>query len=231
MKKSLLVAELVALVSLMATASFSAPSSIGPTGILNVPTAEAVTAGSFEALLAYDSPEVADVRIHVFPVLTLGYGFANGEIGLSYFNAKGYTAVKGINAKYIFVHESEKSPSVAAGVMYFTGNTAETDLYLVASDSLGAGDKFKATLGLLYQKPSHGGSSSHLTGMMGVEFGTPGQTTFGLDYVFEDIAAGSLFGATVRGPITPDLTWQLGVGNHARYFIGMTMKFGGKRYE
>jgi len=232
MKMSVLLAGLVALVSLMPTASFSAPSSIGPTGILNVPTAEAVTAGSFEMMLAYDRPEVADVGIDVFPVVTLNYGFANGEIGLSYFNVQGYTAVKGANAKYIFLHESEKSPSIAGGVMYLSGNTAETDLYLVASDSLGPGNKsggrFRATAGLLYQKPDYSASSSNVTGMMGIEFGAPGKTTFGLDYVFKDIAAGSMFGATICEPITPDLTWQVGVGNGPRYFIGMTEKFGGK---
>ena len=64
--------------------------------------------------------------------------------------------------------------------------------------------------------------------MMGIEFVAPGKTTFGLDYIFDDIAAGNMFGATVRQPITPDLTWQLGVGNGPRYFIGLTMKFGGK---
>jgi hypothetical protein len=228
MKLSVLLTELVALVSLMATASFSAPSSIGPTGILNVPTAEAVTAGSFELMLAYDRSEVADVGIDVFPVATLGYGFANGEIGVSYFNVQGYTSVKGANAKYIFVHESEKSPSIAAGVIYLSGNTAETDLYLAASHGIGPGGIFRGTVGLLYQKPNHSASSSNLTAMMGIEFGAPGKTSFGLDYIFNDIAAGNMFGATIRQPITADLTGQVGVGNDSRYFIGLTMKFGGK---
>jgi len=79
MKTSVLLAGLVALVLLTATASFSAPSSIGPTGLLNVPTAEAVTAGSFEVQLAYDRPKVADVGIDVFPVVTLGYGLPMGR--------------------------------------------------------------------------------------------------------------------------------------------------------
>ncbi|MCX6344519.1 MAG: YjbH domain-containing protein [Armatimonadetes bacterium] len=229
MKKNVLLAGLVTLVSLMATASFSAPSSIGPTGILNLPTAEVVTEGNFEMMLAYDRPKVADVGIVVFPVVTLGYGVANGEIGLSYFNVQDYTAVKGINAKYIFAHESEKSPSIAAGVMYLSGNTAETDLYLVASDRLCCiGDRYRATVGLLYQRPNQSASSSNLTGMMGIEFVAPGKTTFGFDYIIDDIAAGSMFGATIRQPITPDLTCQVGLGNGSRYFIGLTMKFGGK---
>lgn len=227
MKTSLLLTGLVALVSLMATASFSAPTSLGPTGILNVPTAETVTAGGFDMLLAYDSIEVDDARINVFPLATLGYGFANGEIGLSYFNVRGYTAVKSANAKYNFAHESAKSPSLAAGLIYLSGNTAETDLYLVAGHSLGTGDKFKATLGLLYQKPNSV-SNSNLTGMMGVEFRAPGKTTFGLDYIFDDIAAGSMFGATIRQSITPDLALQVGMGSFHRFLFGMTMKFGGK---
>jgi len=112
--------------------------------------------------------------------------------------------------------------------MYLSGNTAETDLYLVAGHSLGVGDKSRATVGLLYQKPNQGASSSNFTGMMGIEFGAPGKTTLGLDYVIDDIAAGSMFGATIRQPITRDLTWQVGLGNRDRYFIGMTLKFGGK---
>ena len=214
--------------SLMATASFSAPSSIGPTGILNVPTAEAVTAGSFEMMLAYDRPKVANTELEVFPVATLGYGLAHGEIGISYFNVKDYTAVKSVNAKYVFKHESEKSPSIAAGVIYLNGNTAETDLYLVASSKLGQDDNFRATAGLLYQKPSYSASSSNLTGMVGIELGAQGGATIGFDYVFDDIAAGKTFGATVRQPISPNLTWQVGMGTGPRYFIGMTTKFGGK---
>jgi len=227
MKMSVLLGGLVVLVT-FSTASFGVPSSIGPTGLLNVPTAEAVTAGNFEAMLAYDSIEVADVRVNTFPVATLGYGFANGEVGLSYFNVRDYTAVKGANAKYIFAHKSERSPGIAAGVIYLSGNTAETDLYLVASDSIGPDDKFRPTVGLLYQRPNYSGSDSNFTGMMGVEFGEPGKTTLGLDYILKDIAAGNLFGATIRHPITPDLTCQVGIGNYTRYFIGVTMKFGGK---
>lgn len=227
MKTKALLAELAVLVLLTATASFTAPTSIGPTGILNVPTAETVTPGSFEMLLAYDRPKVADVGIDVWPIATAGYGFANGEIGVSYFNVQGYTAVKGANAKYVFAHESEKSPSIAAGVIYLSGNTAETDLYLAAGHSLtlGTGDKARATAGLLYQRPTH---DSNLTGMLGIEFGAPEETTLGFDYIFNDIAAGSMFGVTARHHVTPDLAWQVGLGNHERFLVGLTMKFGGK---
>ena len=227
MKTNLLLTGLVVLVSLMATASFSAPSSIGPTGILNVPTAEAVTAGRFEALLAYDSLDVSAVRVHVLPIATLGYGFANGEIGVSYFNVKDYTEVKSANAKYIFAHERGQSPSIAAGVIYLSGNTAETDLYLTATHSFGTGGQIKGTAGLLYQKPNNA-PSDNLTGMMGLEFGEPGKTAVGLDYIFKDIAAGGIFGATLRQPITPEIALQVGMGSGDRFLIGMTMKFGGK---
>ena len=115
-------------------------------------------------------------------------------------------------------------------MMYLHGNTAETDLYLVATDRLGAGPdgKFKATIGLLYQRPSYSASSNNLTGMVGIESVAPGKATFGLDFVLDDIAAGSMLGATVRVPVTPDLTWQVGVGTGPRYFVGITTKFGGK---
>lgn len=237
MKTSVLLVGLLALVSLMASVSFSAPSSLGPTGILNVPTAQAVTPGGFELLLAYDRSKVGDVKVDVFPVAALTYGFSHGEVGVSYFNVKGYTAVKSINAKYIFARESEQSPkltgpNIAAGVMYLTGNVAETDVYLVASghsfDLNDTPGTTVATVGLLYQKPNYSASGSNLTGMMGIEVGTPGKTTIGVDYIIKDIAAGGLFGATIRQPISRDLAVQVGLGNNSRYFAGLTMKFGGK---
>lgn len=229
MKTSVLLAGLVTLVAFMATASFCAPSSIGPTGILNVPTTDSVMADSFEALLAYDSLEVAGDRINLFPVLTLGYGFKNAEIGISYHNIKGHTAVKGANAKYVFCHKTEKSPGIAAGVIYLKGDVAETDLYVVAGQKIGEDDRLRATAGLLYQKPSYSGSDSNFTGMLGLEYNAPTEkTTIGIDYIFDDIAAGSMFGVTLREQTTPDFAWQIGAGSSGRYFLGVTMKFGGK---
>ncbi|HEY3378247.1 MAG TPA: hypothetical protein VGL77_12215 [Armatimonadota bacterium] len=237
MKMSVLLAGLVMLMSLMATAVFSLPSSLGPTGILNVPTAETVTPGGFELMVAYDRPTVAHVGIDVLPVATLTYGLAHGEIGVSYFNIEGYTAVKSVHAKYIIARQSTKSPgtggpNIALGAMYMKGDTAETDVYLVASghtmdlhDGIGT---TVATFGLLYQKPNDGGGSGKLTGMAGLEIGTPGKTTLGLDYIVKDIVAGSMFGATLRQPLTRTLTAQVGVGGRNRYFAGLSLKFGAK---
>ena len=226
MKTSVFSAGLVALMSLSATASFSAPSSDGPTGILNVPTADTVERGSFEMMLAYDRPKVAGMGIGVFPVVTLGYGLQNAEIGLDYFNIEGYTAVESANAKYVFVHETKEMPAIAAGAMYLRGNVAETDVYLVASDSLGLGHEFRATGGLLYQKPNNS-SSNNFTEMMGIELGAPGaSTTGGLDFVVKDIAAGDMIGATLRQRVTRNLACQVGYGNHDRYFVGIIVKFG-----
>ena len=59
MKTSMSLAGLMVLLSLLATAAFSAPSSLGPTGILNIPTAEVVAPESLELMLAYDRPQVA----------------------------------------------------------------------------------------------------------------------------------------------------------------------------
>jgi hypothetical protein len=227
MKTSGLLTGLVALVSLMSTASFGAPSSLGPTGILNVPTAEIVPKGRTEIMLAYDRPTVSGNGIDVFPVVTVQHGFVNGEIGVSYFDVRGHTAVKSANLKYVFTPQTQKSPGIAAGVMYLRGNTAETDVYLVASHNLGLGDNFRATGGVLYQRPSHV-SNTHFTGMLGVEYGKPGKTSLGIDYIIKDIAAGSLYGAMIRQPITPDLTLQIGVGNRSRFFTGLTLQFGGK---
>jgi len=228
MKTSVFITGLVISFAFMATATLGAPSSIGPSGIMNMPTAETVAADSFELLLGYDSLKVADERINVIPVAALAYGLPNGEIGVSYFNADGYTAVKGAHAKYVIARRGDGAPQVSAGVIYLSGDTAETDLYLVASDNLGAGDRFRATFGILHQNPNLLEAGSNTTGMVGMEFGTPGGMTFGLDYIFHDIAAGEMLGATVHVPVTSNLTLQVGAGNYARYFIGLAMEFGGR---
>ena len=239
MKTSLVMAELLAILMLMTSASYSALSSVGPTGILNVPTAMTVPDGMFELLVAYDRPKVAGEGIEIFPLASLSYGMPNAEIGVSYFNIRDYTAVKSANVKYIFSHESKNSPeksgpNIAAGVIYLSGNTAETDFYLVATgralDYKLFGDKSNTvgTIGLLYQMPNASTASSNLTGMVGLQVGEPGKTSYEIDYIFDDIAAGAMFGVTIRQPLSKNITAQLGVGDGGRYFVGMSMKFGGK---
>ena len=227
MKTNKMLIGIAALVPLMTTASMSSPSSIGPTGILNVPTAEVVPSGQTELMVAYDRPTVAGVGIDVLPIVNLEHGFNNAEIGVSFFNVRNYSDVKAFNAKYLLKRASKKSPAIAAGLIYLHGEAAETDLYLVATQRFGRSNNFALTGGLLYQKPSHV-SDDNFTGMMGFEFGKPGKTSIGFDYVMKDIAAGSLYGATIRQPLTKNLTWQVGIGNHSRYFTSLTMQFGGK---
>lgn len=227
MKTSKILAGVLALVPLVATASFSAPSSLGSTGLLNVPTAEVVPNGQTDVMVAYDSLKIADVGIDVFPIVNVEHGFNNAEIGASFFKVRGYSSVKAFNAKYVLKDGSAKAPAIAAGAIYLRGDTAETDLYLVATQRLGRSNNIRLTGGLLYQNPSHI-SDSNFTGMMGVEFGKPGKTTVGFDYVVKDIAAGKLYGAIVRQPITKDVLWQIGIGNHSRFFTSLTAQFGGK---
>jgi hypothetical protein len=178
-------------------------------------------------MLAYDRTKVADTKINVFPIVNLEHGFGRGEIGVSYFNVRGYSSVKAFNAKYLLSPQNAKSPALAAGVIYLNGNTSETDLYLISSYRFGKSDNVLLTGGLLYQRPNNA-STNHFTGMVGVEFGNPQKTTIGIDYIAKDVAAGSLLGAVVRHRITPDIAAQIGVGNHSRLFAGVTVQFGGK---
>ena len=239
MKKTLVMIELLTIMMLISSASHSAINSLGTTGILNIPTAMTVPEGTFEMLLAYDRPRVAGEAIEIFPVASLNYGLPDAEIGVTYFNINGYTAVKSAQAKYIFSHgnaDYPKSirPNIAAGVMYLSGNSAETDFYVVASGRdlgyklFGDDSTSVVTLGLLYQMPNSSAASSNLTGMVGLQFGDPEKASFGLDYIIDDIAAGGMFGATIRQPLSKNLTAQLGYGDGGRYFVGMSMKFGGK---
>ncbi|PQV65562.1 Exopolysaccharide biosynthesis protein YbjH [Abditibacterium utsteinense] len=216
-----------ALLPLTATASHAAPSSVGPTGLLNVPTTDTVPVGRFQAMLAYDRLKVGGTKISVAPIVNLEHGFGRGEVGISYFNVRGNASVKAFNAKYLLAPESAKSPAIAAGVIYLNGNTSETDLYLVTSYLFGKSRNVRATGGLLYQRPNST-STNHFTGMAGIEFGNPQKTSFGIDYIADDVAAGRLLGAVLRQRITPDITAQIGVGNHSRLFAGVTAEFGGK---
>ena len=227
MKTSRLLIGLAALVPFTATASLGATSSIGPTGLLTVPTAEVVPMGTTEAMVAYDSLRVADEKIKVFPIVNLEYGFKDGEVGATYFNIKGQTDVKALNAKYLFEKGNENSYALAVGVIYLKGDAAETDLYLVGTQRLDAKNNARVTAGVMYQKPS-GVSGSNTTAMFGLELGKPGKTTIGLDYVVKDIAAGKLYGAILRQPIAKNLTGQIAVGNNSRFFAGLTLQFGGK---
>ncbi len=226
MKTSNLLLGLAVSMPFTAAASFGTPSSVGYTGILNVPTADVVAVGKTEVMVAYDAPRVAGERLNVFPIVNLEHGFKRGEIGATYFSIRGFSDVKAFNAKYVLKPGNVKSPAIAAGITYLRGDTSETDLYLVATQRLGQSD-FKLTGGVLYQKPNDT-SGSNTTAMLGVEFGKPGKTTIGLDYVVKDIAAGKLFGAIIRQPITRDVTAQVGVGNNSRFFAGLTVQFGGK---
>lgn len=227
MKTSNLLRGLGALLPLTATAAYAAPSSVGPTGLLNMPTTDTVSAGRSEVMLAYDRLSVGDTKISVAPIVNLEYGFGKGEIGVSYFNVRGNASVKAFNAKYLLAPESAKSPAIAAGVIYLNGNTSETDLYVVTSYRFGKSDNIRATGGLLYQRPNST-STNHFTGMVGVEVGNPQKTSLGIDYIADDVAAGSLLGAVVRHRITPDIAAQIGVGNRSRLFAGVTVQFGGK---
>lgn len=228
MKTNGYLAGMAAMMVLMATAAYSAPSSLGATGILNVPTAQTTDAGSIELLLAYDRPVVSGTNVVIAPIIALEYGFRNGEVGISYYNLQDYTSVKSANAKYMLTHQSDSMPSTAVGVIYLKGDSDETDVYLVASHDLGLGDEFQATAGMLYQKPGASGTDSHFTGMMGLEWGTPGRTTLGIDYVLDDIAAGAVFGATLRQPLSKNVSWQFGIGTGSRWFVGLNMKLGGE---
>ncbi len=230
MKTSIILVGLMTIMSLLTSASFSDPTSQGPTGIMNVPTAEVVPNGMFEMSLAYDSYKVGDVRVKTFPAATLSYGFKRGEIGVSYFNFtnNGVESVKSANVKYMLSPENRDSPNFAVGVMYASGNVAETDVYLVATDTLGLGGHISTTAGVLYQQPNYTGASAHCTGMLGMTFGSTRHTNLGIDYIMHDIAAGSMVGVTIRQPISSTIGVQVGMGNASRYFAGITLKFGGK---
>ncbi|MHB9037669.1 MAG: hypothetical protein ACYC64_13485 [Armatimonadota bacterium] len=109
------------------------PSFRGYTGLMIVPTADALGKGDWNAGLFYEN--VANGTIND---VVANYGIAQGfEFGIDRFRLTNETDNHTLlNAKYRFVPENMNHPAIAAGIADIT-NEIETTAYVVASKSLG----------------------------------------------------------------------------------------------
>jgi len=114
-------------------AAYALPSYRGYTGLVMIPTADALNKGDWNAGVFFE--DVASETVNDF---IANYGIARQfEIGFDRFrkntDSSGQTL---LNFKYEFLTESMSRPAVGAGVVDLT-NDLETSVYVVASKTVG----------------------------------------------------------------------------------------------
>lgn len=122
------------LVAIATTAYAAIPSFRGYTGLMAIPTADALGRGDWDAGVFFES--VADGTINDY---VANYGIGDRfEVGFDRyrFNDTDRSDAKTLlNAKYEFFRETVERPAVAAGVIDLT-NDLNTTVYIVASKSI-----------------------------------------------------------------------------------------------
>jgi hypothetical protein len=130
--------------AMMAGTAVAAPSFLGPTGLIETPTADALDKDDYNlAVFTLNLEEGADSNIYA-----ANLGLAEGlEVGFARHSPEdgaGETFVNApedgagetfVNAKYTFSRETEANPAIAAGVMDFT-DEVNTTTYVVLSKVL-----------------------------------------------------------------------------------------------
>lgn len=111
----------------------SIPSFRGYTGLMVVPTADALGKGEWNAGLFFE-----DVASETINDVVVNYGLAQGlEFGINRFRIDGDSDHRTLlNAKYRFMPETSVRPAIAAGITDITDDI-ETTVYAVASKSFG----------------------------------------------------------------------------------------------
>ncbi len=109
------------------------PSFRGYTGLMVVPSADALGKGDWNAGFFYE-----DVASGTINDVVANYGIAQGlELGIDRFRLSDDTDNQTlVNAKYRFVPENMNHPAIAVGIADIT-NDIDTTVYAVASKSLG----------------------------------------------------------------------------------------------
>jgi len=119
-------------VAVAAVPALAAPSFYGYTGLIRVPTAEALDTDEYNAAaFALEVEEGTDSNIYA-----ANLGLARGlEVGIARLRPDEGDSETLVNAKYRFARETGANPAVAAGVIDAT-DEIETTAYVVMSKSL-----------------------------------------------------------------------------------------------
>jgi hypothetical protein len=122
----------VAVLVCLAGPALAAPSFFGYTGLVGVPTAEALDKDDYNAAaFTLNFEEGGDSNIYA-----ANLGVADGlEVGFARFKPEEGEGETFLNAKYRFSPETGERPAVAAGVVDFT-DEVDTTVYVVMSKSL-----------------------------------------------------------------------------------------------
>ena len=132
-RRVLLLGCVLAVLAIATAANAGLPSFRGYTGLVLVPTADALCKGHWNAGVFFEDVSSETVNDYVF-----NFGVSEGvEVGFDRFqyddNQDPGTL---LNAKWSFIPETDQKPGVAVGIIDLT-NDLETTVYFVASKSLG----------------------------------------------------------------------------------------------
>jgi len=228
---SLLMLCLVALFSGTTQASF--PTLMGPTGLIEVPTAETVGDRALRLTFSVTDEDVGEQ----LPLLNLTYGLSPWtEIGFGYHRLDPTAGDAGdgiaLYAKYRFADETEANPALAGGVWF-----RDVDRFGEWLSVYGVVTKRLRTLGTLgslhghlivsYQRRSNGETVDDFVPSLGLEYRHPAGTSAVLEYVFETDVTLEDYAIGIRQQLLPRLSGHLGFGKNSLFFVGLTYALGG----
>ncbi len=206
---------MLALVTLLSASAAAEPSYFGYTGLLRVPTAEALSDGAFNAGIFHinrdelDDPDIYAGNLGVAESL---------EVGLAVIRREAGTDDIFINGKYALRPASTGRPAVAAGVIDLA---SEVDATVYVTVSQGFGRTRETRYGTLSQGEFHvgfgGGQLDGIFGGLAVNLGP--QLKLMLEYDSEDFNLGGRFRVAKQFRIDAGLfDWSdLGLGLSYNY--------------
>jgi len=153
---------MVAVLSLLGGPALAAPSFLGYTGLMRVPTADALDQKDYNlAAFALNLEEGGDSNVYA-----ANLGVAQGlEVGFARVKPEEGSGETYLNAKYRFSAETAAHPAVAAGVADFT-DEIDTTVYVVMSKAFGHG--YQTSLGEITSPRFHVGvGGGMLSGVFG----------------------------------------------------------------
>ena len=187
---------------LTAAPVMAASSMNGPTGLIDIPTADVLRSGQI-SLGYYHLKDggVGTVNTNLAP---------NLEIGVTAFRYDGQTSKNDLNAKFSVVPETVVAPGLAIGVQNLSSNNKRS-VYAVASKALPFGFRMHA-----------GAGSGQFNGIFaGLEktinpISITGNNAFPATTLIAEYN-GKVMNYGARLSIAPGLKLDVGVRNHARY--------------
>lgn len=135
-KKMLL--SLCTLIPLFSSTVWAAPSTSGPTGLINTPSSEILSEGQIS--LGYYQLKNNDIKI-----FNVGIS-PNTEIGVAQYNYEQKPTDTVLNIKYNILKENLLTPGISAGIEDLTASS-ERSGYIVMSKNLPLGVKINAGIG------------------------------------------------------------------------------------